>query len=66
MEKKNLDFIVLNSLNDKGAGFSHDTNKVTILSRDGEKHSFALKTKKEVAKDIIDTAIPSFDQKKIE
>lgn len=53
MEEKNLDCIVLNSLNDKGAGFGHDTNKVTILSRGGEKLSFALKSKSEVAKDII-------------
>ena len=60
LEKKHLDFIVLNSLQDKGAGFGHDTNKVTILSRNGEKHSFELKTKKEVAKDIIDTAFRLF------
>ncbi|MEA4917547.1 bifunctional phosphopantothenoylcysteine decarboxylase/phosphopantothenate--cysteine ligase CoaBC [Proteiniphilum sp.] len=55
MEEKNFDFIVLNSLNDQGAGFGHDTNKVTILSRDGKKQSFSLKSKSEVAKDIIDT-----------
>jgi phosphopantothenoylcysteine decarboxylase/phosphopantothenate--cysteine ligase len=55
LEKKNLDFIVLNSLRDKGAGFGGDTNKVTILSRDGNNISFGLKSKKEVAKDIIDT-----------
>ena len=54
LEKKNFDYIVLNSLQDQGAGFGHDTNKVTILSRNGEKRSFGLKTKKEVAKDIID------------
>ena len=56
MAKKNLDFIVLNSLNDAGAGFGYDTNKITILSAEGKKLSFALKTKKEVAKDIIDFA----------
>ncbi|MDD3969352.1 MAG: phosphopantothenoylcysteine decarboxylase, partial [Proteiniphilum sp.] len=56
MEKKKLDFIVLNSLRDKGAGFEHDTNKVTILSRNGGKQSFDLQTKRETAKDIIDTA----------
>ncbi len=55
MEKKNLDFIVLNSMRDKGAGFGGDTNKVTIFSRDGNKTSFDQKSKKEVAKDIIDT-----------
>lgn len=63
LEKKNLDFIVLNSLQDKGAGFGHDTNKVTILSRDGGKRSFDLKSKKEVAKDIIDTVFISFSNK---
>jgi phosphopantothenoylcysteine decarboxylase/phosphopantothenate--cysteine ligase len=55
MEEKNLDCIVLNSLNDKGAGFGHDTNKITLLSRNGEKQSFPLKSKDDVAKDIIDT-----------
>ena len=64
MEKKNFDFIVLNSLQDKGAGFGYDTNKVTILSRKGEKHSFELKTKREVAKDIIDTAFTTFENSK--
>lgn len=56
MEEKNFDFIVLNSLNDQGAGFGHDTNKVTILSRDGKKQSFSLKSKNEVARDIVETA----------
>ncbi len=55
IKEKNFDYIVLNSLNDRGAGFGHDTNKVAILSRDGEKRSFALKSKSDVAKDIIDT-----------
>lgn len=55
IQEKNFDYIVLNSLNDKGAGFGHETNKVTIISRKGAKKSFALKTKKEVAKDIINT-----------
>lgn len=53
LTKKNLDFIVLNSLRDKGAGFMHDTNKVTILSSH-EKREFPLKEKTAVAKDIID------------
>lgn len=52
--KKNLDFIVLNSLNDPGAGFQHDTNKITILTASGDKMSFPLKSKTEVAKDIVD------------
>lgn len=54
MERKNLDMIVLNSLNDKGAGFKNDTNKVTIIEKNGNQTAFALKTKNEVAKDIID------------
>ena len=53
MERKNLDFIVLNSLNDKNAGFGYDTNKITILYRSGEKKSFELKSKEKVAEDIV-------------
>lgn len=55
LSNKHLDCIVVNSLNDEGAGFGHDTNKVTIMTADGEKLSFPLKSKTEVAKDIIDT-----------
>ena len=51
--RKNFDFIVLNSLNDKGAGFRCDTNKITIIERQGE-IPYPLKGKKEVAEDIID------------
>ena len=50
---KNLDVIVLNSLNDVGAGFGHDTNKVTILTADGNEQMFELKTKQEVALDLL-------------
>ena len=50
---KNADCIILNSMNDKGAGFGGDTNKVTILSKSGEEQEIALKTKKEIAKDIV-------------
>ena len=53
LKKKNLDFIVLNSLQDKGAGFQHDTNKITILTAT-EQRVFSLMPKTEVAKDIID------------
>lgn len=53
LERKNLDMIVLNSLRDKGAGFRTDTNKVTIVTREAEK-SYPLKSKREVAADIID------------
>lgn len=51
--KKNLDFIVLNSLQDANAGFQYDTNKISIIDKDGSKQAFELKTKSEVAKDII-------------
>ena len=52
--KKNFDFIVLNSLNDKGAGFKHDTNKITIVDRDNNIQEFELKPKQAVASDILD------------
>lgn len=52
LAKKNLDFIVLNSLTDKGAGFAVDTNKITIIDKEGETR-YPLKSKSEVARDII-------------
>ncbi len=54
LEKKNLDMIVLNSIHDAGAGFEHDTNKITIISRSKKKISFPLKSKSDAAKDIAD------------
>lgn len=59
LRRKQLDFIVLNSLNDAGAGFQHDTNKVTIIPAEGAPVPFALKSKTEVAKDIIDYLVTS-------
>lgn len=53
LEKKNFDFIVLNSMRDAGAGFGHDTNKISILRRDGSRQEFGLKSKTEVARDIV-------------
>jgi phosphopantothenoylcysteine decarboxylase/phosphopantothenate--cysteine ligase len=53
MALKNLDAIVLNSLADKGAGFGHDTNKVTFIKRDGTQKAYPLKPKKEVAQDLL-------------
>jgi phosphopantothenoylcysteine decarboxylase/phosphopantothenate--cysteine ligase len=50
--RKNADFIVLNSMQDKGAGFGTDTNKITVLSRNSEIKNYDLKSKLEVAKDI--------------
>jgi len=55
LEKKNLDYIVLNSLRDKGAGFGVDTNKVTIIGRDGSHKESPLMSKQEVAHLIINT-----------
>lgn len=57
LKKKNADMIILNSLNDAGAGFGHDTNKITIFEKGGQEFSFATKSKTEVAKDIVDTII---------
>ena len=54
LQKKNLDFIVLNSLAEAGAGFGVDTNRVTIIDREGGKQVFGLKSKHEVACDIVD------------
>jgi phosphopantothenoylcysteine decarboxylase/phosphopantothenate--cysteine ligase len=57
LKKKNLDFIVLNSLNDKGAGFQSDTNKITIIDKHLSKEVFSLKSKEEVAIDICNKII---------
>ncbi|HKK80038.1 MAG TPA: phosphopantothenoylcysteine decarboxylase, partial [Phaeodactylibacter sp.] len=54
LERKNMDIIVLNTLEDEGAGFQHDTNKVSLLRKDNKKRSFELKPKREVAADILD------------
>lgn len=55
LERKNFDFVVLNSLQDSGAGFRYDTNKIKIIDREGNVFDFDLKTKKEVAQDILET-----------
>ena len=54
LKEKNADLIVLNSLKDEGAGFGLDTNKVTLFYRDGKQTEVELKSKKALAKDIID------------
>ena len=54
LKSKNLDFIVLNSLKDEGSGFGYDTNKISIIDKDLNVSTFALKTKAEVAADIFD------------
>ena len=53
LHKKKLDWIVLNSLRDVGAGFGHDTNKITVIGKDEQTHEFALKSKEEVAQDLV-------------
>ena len=57
LQKKNLDFIVLNSLNEKGAGFRVDTNKITIIDKSNNQQNFELKSKKDVAADIVQKVI---------
>lgn len=57
LQKKNLDFIVLNSLNDPGAGFQTDTNKISIIGRDNISFNFELKSKTLVATDIVEHII---------
>lgn len=57
LHRKNLDMIVLNSLKDAGAGFGTDTNKVTIFTSTGRQSQFALKSKTDVATDIVDTIV---------
>lgn len=57
LNKKNLDFIVANSATEIGAGFGVDTNKITIIDKHNKIHNFELKTKQEVAKDIVNFTI---------
>ena len=57
LERKNFDFIVLNSLQDKGAGFAHDTNKITIVGKGNKIQHYELKSKKKVAQDIVENII---------
>ena len=63
LEKKNFDFIVLNSLRDKGAGFNFNTNKITILHRGNKKQEFELKSKTEVAEDIVNELVQYLEVK---
>ena len=57
LKSKNADLIILNSLKEEGAGFGHDTNKISIFDKSGKENLFDRKTKKEVAVDIIKTII---------
>lgn len=60
LEEKNADMIVLNSMNDKGAGFKKDTNKITIFQKETGPLEFDMKAKDEVAKDIVNTIINTY------
>lgn len=60
LKRKNLDFIVLNSLRDAGAGFQTDTNKICIIDKDNNVTDFELKTKAAVAEDIVQTIIEKY------
>lgn len=62
LARKNLDMIILNSLQDEGAGFQYDTNKVTIIDRKGNVQALPLKSKKEVATEIVDRLIMLFNK----
>jgi phosphopantothenoylcysteine decarboxylase / phosphopantothenate---cysteine ligase len=57
LSRKNLDIIVLNSLREKGAGFGHDTNRITIIDRNNNIDKFELKSKEEAARDILDKIV---------
>jgi phosphopantothenoylcysteine decarboxylase/phosphopantothenate--cysteine ligase len=57
LQKKNADLIVLNSLNDEGAGFGHDTNKITIFEKNGNELVYERKPKQQVARDIVDRIV---------
>ena len=57
MISKNFDLIVLNSLNNPGAGFGHDTNQVVIINKSGNVQEYNLKSKKEVATDIVNAIV---------
>ena len=60
LKNKNLDIIVLNSLNDKGAGFNYKTNKITIIDKQNNIKDYPLKSKEEVAKDIVSVISSKF------
>jgi phosphopantothenoylcysteine decarboxylase/phosphopantothenate--cysteine ligase len=60
--RKNLDYIVLNSLNDAGAGFAHDTNKITVIDKDKNIQRFDLKSKEEVAQDIFNVVLAKWSE----
>ena len=64
LRKKNLDFVVLNSLNDKGAGFNYDTNRIRMIDSAMNIKEFALKSKSDVAKDIVQVIVEHLNSAK--
>lgn len=62
LARKNFDYIVLNSLNDPGAGFAHDTNKITVIDKEKNVQQFDLKSKDEVAQDILDIVLAKWSE----
>jgi phosphopantothenoylcysteine decarboxylase/phosphopantothenate--cysteine ligase len=64
LKRKNLDFIVLNSLTDEGAGFEHDTNRITIIDKYNNIDKFELKSKDEAARDMLDKIVSTFKKGK--
>jgi phosphopantothenoylcysteine decarboxylase/phosphopantothenate--cysteine ligase len=62
LTRKNLDYIILNSLNDPGAGFAHDTNKITVIDKDKHVQQFDLKSKDEVAQDILNIVLAQWSK----
>ncbi len=63
LKKKNFDMIVMNTTKDKGAGFKHDTNKVTVFTDDNQTLAYELKSKEEVAEDIVNTLVTNYVKK---
>ena len=61
LKQKNLDAIVLNSLNDKGAGFSLNTNKITFIDKEERTIPFEMKSKSDVAIDIMNEILKKLD-----
>lgn len=62
LERKNLDYIILNSLNDSGAGFAHDTNKISVIDKNKNVNHFPLKSKEEVAQDILNIVLARWNE----
>ena len=62
LERKNLDFIIVNSLNDAGAGFAHDTNKISVIDKHKNTSHFSLKSKDKVAQDILEIVLNKWSE----